>query len=76
MEPEEAQQVLDRYAASNGSWGILYPSSQTLRFKCGACEDSGWLWDINRKVPCDVCPSGPAWLAAQSSQSAKDANDK
>lgn len=71
MEQGEAQAFLDRLVATNGQWETLYPGQPSLRFKCGACQDSGWLWDFNKKVPCDVCESGPAWLNAQT----KDAGD-
>lgn len=43
---------------------------QAGKFKCNACEDSGWLWGggPNHRVPCDVCEAGPAWLNAQMTQ--------
>ena len=74
---EKWERTLKSSASSNTikahGWAILQAARalrtfvQKPKFRCSACEDSGWLWSVNSKVPCDVCEMGLRWLQLQTS---------
>ncbi len=40
--------------------GKLY----SVRRYCKVCYSEGWLWSVNRGVPCDCCDLGRSWPQA------------
>lgn len=67
---EDAAKLMRRAVDVRDEAAAAQSDRQAGKFKCNACEDSGWLWDggPNHRVPCDVCEAGPAWLNAQMTQ--------